>query len=312
MAIGELEGAETRVDVGAYGSLALMILIGSTTATAAKIAIRGGLPVGLLPVVRFGVAGLCLWPVVARPLARMWRRDAARLLAASALCVPINQSFFLNGTRLAPTSHVALIYAACPLVVLLLVTMIGQERLRTERLAGVLASVLGVVIIGLGNLGKSGAAGSDAMRGDLLLVGAVLSWGGYLAVNKPLVARHGELPTLAGTFLIGSLLTLPIAAITSPGWSLATVSPVAWLSLGYLALVVSIVGLAGQNFALRRLDASQVATANNVSPILTILWGILLLGETITPALILGGALTLGGALWSSRPAASRVEPTVP
>jgi drug/metabolite transporter (DMT)-like permease len=49
----------------AFGFLALMVLIGSSTAPAAKIAVRG-VPVGLIPLVRFGLAGLCLWPIVAR------------------------------------------------------------------------------------------------------------------------------------------------------------------------------------------------------------------------------------------------------
>src|SRR3954451_19683231 len=42
--------------------LALMVLITSTTATSAKFAVRE-LPVALLPLVRFGVAGLCLLPL---------------------------------------------------------------------------------------------------------------------------------------------------------------------------------------------------------------------------------------------------------
>jgi drug/metabolite transporter (DMT)-like permease len=46
-----------------------------------------------------------------------------------AFCVPINQAFFLNGARLAPTTHVGLIYALCPMVVLLLAWASGQERL---------------------------------------------------------------------------------------------------------------------------------------------------------------------------------------
>ena len=46
------------------------------------------------------------------------------------------------------------------------------------------------------------------MLADLLLVGAVLSWGGYIAVSKPLVERHGALPALAATFLVGCLLSV--------------------------------------------------------------------------------------------------------
>src|SRR5690606_37317330 len=72
--------------------------------------------------------------------------------------------------------------------------------------------------------------------------------------------------------------------------------------IAHQALVVTIFGLTCQNLALRRLDASQVATVGNAAPLLTILWGVWLLDEQVTATLILGGALVLGGILWTTRP----------
>jgi len=291
----------TRRDPGAFVFLVLMVVIGSSTATAAKFAVRE-LPVGLLPLIRFGIASLCLVPILATGPSwrKMFREDFGRLAVAALLCVPINQTFFLNGARLAPTTHVGLIYAACPLVVLLLATALGQERLVAGRLAGILVTVAGAVVIGVGSLFHQGPESTRQLWGDLLLVGAVASWGGYLTVNKPLVARHGSLTVLAGTFLLGALLDLPIAALTYPRHTAWTVvSPAAWWGVAHLALVVTVLGLACQNQALRRLDASQVATVGNAAPLLTIVWGVWLLGETITTSLVIGGVLILGGILWT-------------
>ncbi len=305
------DGARAGADPVAYAFLGMMILITSTTATAAKVAVRE-LPTGLVPLVRFGAAGLVLLPMVWRSEAfrRMFRHDRARLLLTAALAVPINQTFFLNGTKLAPTTHVALIYAACPLIVLALATAIGQERPSSGRLLSVLASMAGVAVIALGNLGDRSPEGRDALLGDLLEVFAVISWGAYLTVGKPLVARYGSLPTLAGTFLVGAALDAPIAAATAGGWAaLGAVSPGAWRALGYLVLVPSVGGLLFQNLALRRLDASQVATFGNVSTLLTMLWGHLLFGERLTPALALGGGLVMLGLLGASRPAGRSASP---
>ena len=300
----EFETVAPRRDPGAAAFLVLMVLIGSTAASAAKFAVKD-VPLGFLPLARFGLAGLCLLPIAWRggALARMLRRDWPRMLATAAFCVPINQAFFLAGTKLAPTSHTGVIYATCPLVVLMLASALGQERMVIRRLMGVVLSVAGVVVIGAGNFLKAGGLDLATLQGDLLLVGAVLSWGTYLTLNKPLVAKYGAMPTLAGTFLAGSLMQLPITWLTFPGFaSLRAVPASGWQSLAYLVLVVTVCGLYCQNQSMRRLDASQVATVGNVGPLLTIVWGVLLHGEELGATLILGAGLTLSGIVWASRP----------
>ncbi len=304
-------GPRPARDPGAAVFLVLMVLIGSTTATAAKFAVKD-IPLGLLPLARFGLAGLCLLPVVWRSgtIRAMVRNDFPRLLAASAFCIPINQAFFLSGTRMAPTSHVGIIYATCPLVVLLLASALGQERMVMRRLMGVVLSVSGVGVIALGNILKAGPADHGTLLGDLLLVGAVTSWGAYLTANTPLVSRYGAMTTLAGTFLLGSLIQMPIAAVTFPGFeALRSVPSSAWRAVLYLVFVVTILGLFCQNQCLRRFDASQVATVGNAAPVLTIVWGIWLHGEELSAALVIGASLTLAGIAWASRPGkAAKVE----
>jgi drug/metabolite transporter (DMT)-like permease len=265
------------------------------------------LPPVWVPVVRFGVAGLLLLPVVAdrQILARLIGRDGPLVLISAALCVPINQGFFLNAARLGPTSHVGLFYATCPLFVLLLAWTFRLERPDLGRLWGVLMSVAGVGIIGIGSAWHGGTPPHEVratILADLLLIGAVLSWGGYLTVSKPLVMRHGSLPVLTATFLVGALLNLPLALVTSPTIpDLSRVTPSAWIALAVLALFITPVNLACQNLAIRRLDASQVANFSNIAPILTVTWGARLFGEAITPSLVVGGALTLAGVLWTGR-----------
>ena len=298
----ESAGLSPRRDSRAIVYLGLMILIGSCTAPAARYVVRE-LPLGLIPLLRFGVAGLCLLPIAWRMdgFQRMIRQDWKRLALTAALCVPINQSFFLSGARLAPTTHVALIYSACPLIVLALATALRQEQFVPGRLLGVLSSMAGLCVIALGNVATSNAS---VAWGDLLLIGAVVSWGAYMTVGKPLIVRYGSLPVLAGTFLLGGLFEVPIALATSPFWGkLSGVSSQAWGALAFLTLIVSILALLFQNLAMQRLDASQVATFGNVSPILTIVWGYLLFGDRITPTLIWGGALIFLGLFGAARSA---------
>jgi drug/metabolite transporter (DMT)-like permease len=300
--------APRRPDAQAYLHVVLMVLFGSTTAPAAKYIVHS-LPLPLIPVLRFGLACMCLVPLVGMKggLGRLIRQDGWRLVLAAVLCVPINQGFFLSATKLGLTSHVGLFYATCPLVVLLLAWGFGMERPDFARLTGVLLSVAGIVVIGIGHYLETSARGGtiahSVVLSDLLLIGAVVSWGGYIAVSKPLVVRHGAMTVLAGTVLTGCLLSAPFAFLELP--SLSTLSQVpasAWMALLFLGLVITPLAWAYQNFALRTFDASQVATFSNASPILTVVWGMWLFGEVLTPTLAVGGLMTLGGIYWACRP----------
>ena len=189
------------------------------------------------------------------------------------------------------------------------------ERPDLGRLWGVLASVVGVCIIGVGSAWHGGGPPAETratMLADLLLIGAVLSWGGYLTVSKPLVMRHGSMPVLTATFLAGALLDLPIALIASPAIPPLIPGHADGLDRpGVLTLFITPVNLACQNLAMRRLDASQVANFSNVSPILTVVWGAWLFGEALTASLVVGGTLTLAGVFWTGEPLARGRWPAV-
>jgi drug/metabolite transporter (DMT)-like permease len=170
------------------------------------------------------------------------------------------------------------------------------------RLFGVTLSVAGVMVLAAGNVARPTADSKVVFEGDLLLVGAVLSWGGYLTLLKPLIRRYGSLNTLAGTFLMGFLLQLPIALAATRDWHRVSSAPAsAWWALAYLAIVATGIGLACQNLALHRLDASYVATVGNMSPMLTILWGVIFLREAATPWLLAGAILTVAGVALTTR-----------
>src|SRR5689334_8939843 len=76
-----VEPAPKSIGVEDYVNVLLMVLIGSTTAPAAKYVVQD-LPVSLIPFMRFALAALCLLPAVwARGgLGRLIREDGWRLL----------------------------------------------------------------------------------------------------------------------------------------------------------------------------------------------------------------------------------------
>ena len=262
-------GARRRLD--ARSTSALMVLIGSSTATAAKFAVRelpGGAPAA--GPVRRGGALPAADRLAGGAFRRMIRR---RRLAAAGGGGPLraDQPGVLPERDAAgpDDSHIGLIYAACPLVVLVLAAALGQERL-AERAgsAGVLASVAGVVVIGAGERlagrrrrGRDGPPGRPpgGRRRDVLggvPDGRTSRWSPGTGRCRPWRRRSWSAPC--------STCRSPLP--TLPAWPpLASVSPSAWRGLALPdAGRERRCGLTFQNLALRRLDASQVATVGNL------------------------------------------------
>ena len=61
--------------------------------------------------------------------------------------------------------------------------------------------------------------------------------------------------------------------------------------------------------ALRELDASLVGTYINLSPVIGVVSGVLVLGESITLTAIIGGAMVLAGVWISSMRSPARETP---
>lgn len=304
----------------AYACLWIMAIAGSLTAPTAKSAVAE-IPFSILPPLRFTLAGTCiliwLWPKRGDIL-RLVRENPWLALGVAAFCVPINQSFFLNGARLAPLSHTAIIYASCPMVVTLLAVAWGLERWSAGRLLAIALSVLGVAVIGWGSLSAGdlsvkGGSGLETFWGDLLLIGAVITWAAYMTINKPLVQKHGALPTLCVTFLGGAALSLPLLWLDPPSSErLSSASLWSWGNFLVLAIFVTISTLALQNICMKRFDASQVAAFGNLSPILTLLWSVLFFGDRLAAELVIGAALTMAGAVWANRSDGGAASPLPP
>lgn len=68
-----------------------------------------------------------------------------------------------------------------------------------------------------------------------------------------------------------------------------------WLAIGYLALISTVVAYFSYLYALRIVGAAQAGVYLYLDPVAAAMIAAALLGETITPLIILGGVLVLSG-----------------
>jgi drug/metabolite transporter (DMT)-like permease len=89
-------------------------------------------------------------------------------------------------------------------------------------------------------------------------------------------------------------------AVTSAGLvtgSLTLPAGIAWLWVAAIALVSTVLPVSTFLLGLERVGAPTASIVSTVEPVLTVSLAVLLLGETLGPAQVLGGALVIGAVI---------------
>jgi drug/metabolite transporter (DMT)-like permease len=168
------------------------------------------------------------------------------------------------------------------------VTMIGYGLWKGERIGRIQAAGLALAIAGLVTLLSPGLSAPSPGSAALMLA-AGIAWGIYSLRGKgsgdPTIATAGNFLRAVPLAVILSLATLASASASAAGVLYAVAS-------GGLA---SGVGYAIWYAALPGLTATKAATIQLSVPVVAAVGGVVLLGEAITPTLVVSSAAILGG-----------------
>jgi drug/metabolite transporter (DMT)-like permease len=170
--------------------------------------------------------------------------------------------------------------------------MFMGERPNRVVLTSIPMVLVGVALVS--GLGRSDAFGASPLLGTVLALASALAYAGFLLayrranrVQAPVVGSlldasiGAAATTLLAAPLLGSLDLVP--SWPSHGWLLA------------LALLCQVVGWLAIGYALPRLPAAETSTFILLQPVLTMVWGGVLLAERPSLLQLIGAALVLGG-----------------
>jgi drug/metabolite transporter (DMT)-like permease len=169
----------------------------------------------------------------------------------------------------------------------------SDERLTSLRLAGVAVGFLGVAIM----IGAAALQAWDAdVPAQLAVLGAALSYG-FASVFGRRFKTMGIPPmaTAAGQLTASSAILLPLALIVDRSWALPMPSTEVALSLLGLALASTAFAYILFFRLLARAGATNVGLVTFLIPVSAILFGVVLLGETLESRHITGMTLIGSG-----------------
>lgn len=246
---------------------------------------------------RLVLGGLALAPVALR---RGWPRLTSgqwlQVLAIGALGYGLSLGMQFAGTQLSTASNGAVVTAATPAFVYLFAFLLLRERIGGRQLAALGLATLGVLLV-VNPL--SANLRPELWRGNLILVGAALTWALYSVLVRAATRQLDALPFTLIALLGGLLLALPAAAWELGHSAVGSLTPWIWLGVLYLGLVATALAAYLWNRAFEQLEARLAALTFFAQPVVGAALGAWLLGETLTPLFLMGGGLVLLG-LWLS------------
>ncbi|MGG5889673.1 DMT family transporter [Falsiroseomonas sp. HC035] len=165
--------------------------------------------------------------------------------------------------------------------------LLPDDRLTRRKLTGLLLALAGPPILFADRLGEA------QLYGDALALLAGCAWGGTIATIKASrLTRIAPERTLLYQLAVSAFLVPLGYAMGEPGIFAPTA--VVWLALAYQVLGVAVVSYVAWFWMVSRHPASRLAPFLFLTPAFGVVFAALILGEPITPGLLL--ALALVGA----------------
>ena len=207
------------------------------------------------------------------------------------LLLGVHWACFFGAIQETSVASANLVTYTTPLVTALIAPVLISERLG-PRTAGALAvSLAGIAIVTV--FGPSGGDSAVRPLGVGLALLAALSYGLLIVLVKKW-AHHVEPIRVAFTqTLVGALLLSPALVVADYG----DMDGTAWAELALLGIVLT--GLSGFVYmtAIRWVGATEAGILSYVEPVSAALLAVLLLGESLTAAVVAGGVLIVGSGI---------------
>ncbi len=277
-------------------AFSIIYFVWGSTFLAIRVGVREVPPL-LLASMRFFIAGVMLFAWMRlkgtpSPSRREWA--AASVLAVCIFVLDYGLLFWAE--QRVPSGIAAVMLATIPVFMALSEIIFLRTQRLTVRLAlALLVGIGGVAVLLSRSLSLSlGEAPIDRAGAGALVV-AAMSWSIASALTRKLPLPASKAMSSGAQMLAGGIMLALAAAIFGEfrGFHIQTVSRGAWYALAYLIVAGSIVGFTAYVWLIHHESPTKVGTYAYVNPVVAVIVGYFLGGETVGPRTLLGTLLVL-------------------
>ena len=259
-----------------------------------KIAVSE-IPPFRLAAIRFISAGTLIF-MIARLSGRQLKiskKQFINTVIAGFLFLTFGNGVVVWALKYVDSGFAALVIAAQPLIVLLLMRLIDGKRIQPMSVLGVLLGLLGMYLL---VSQQEIISNEGTLTGIIMIFFCMLSWGyGSIFVSKADLPKNYFVNT-GYQMLLGGFMLLVFSFLFGEHW----IQPLNWspgVKWSMLGLIVfgSIVAFTSFNFLLKKVSPEKVSTSTYVNPVIALFLGSYFLHEKVTLQSLIAAVVLLTG-----------------
>jgi drug/metabolite transporter (DMT)-like permease len=224
---------------------------------------------------------------------RRWK-DIKYFLVSGLIGIFLLQYAYTIGSRMTLAANAGIITLTIPVLVALFASFMLNEKLNIIRILSFILAIVGVLLTSVNDISGADFLHGQYFTGNLVFLFACLCCAFYNTYCKFLVdKKYTELEILVYSSIIGSIASIPLLVWVEPFHFTTFIHTGKIAIFGILELSVIVYGVSSLLFfyVLRRMDVTQAILGNYLLPFFIALLGIVLLNESITVLMIIGGGI---------------------
>lgn len=199
------------------------------------------------------------------------------------------------GIKYTSTSFTGMVSSVSPVFSAALGAVMLREKPNAKQWAAILVTIAGVMLVSLG-----GGGGQNTLAGCLCLLGAYLSGAYYSILVRRLTREYTPFELTYIMFTVGFMFFAAMALVQYGGGVFAALGaafarPRFVIAVVYLGAVASVGAYLLVNYSLSRLPVARSTIFTSLSTVVSVLSGVVIMGDPFTPVSALAFALILTG-----------------
>jgi drug/metabolite transporter (DMT)-like permease len=222
------------------------------------------------------------------PKGKQWRT----ILILAVLNFLLSNGLSTWGVKYISSGLGAIISAIFPIWIIM-INFFNGERIAKLAITGILICFGGICIIFMDHLGDFFKP--DFQIGIILTIASTITWAFGILHTKKKAASFNPYFSLGLQMFISSFILFGITEAAGVNIPLNQIPSESWFAIGYLVVIGSVLTFIAFIYSLQHLPTEISSIYVYINPIVAMILGAMIFGETLTQAILIGVLVTLAG-----------------